>query len=63
MNGPETLQGTANLWHILPKVLLPILSIKLIIPGICAYWNVVKSGSNRVTSVRNTYIDSITYAG
>ena len=56
INGSETLQGTANLWHTLRKFPLPFPSMKRIIPAICAYWNVVKGGSDTTTKLMDDCI-------
>lgn len=51
INGHETLQGTANLWLALSKLPKPYPSFKSFIPGIYAYWNSVKGGSDTATKL------------
>ena len=46
INGAETLQGTANLYVALDKMEKPIPSFHRLIPGMCAFWNSVKGGSD-----------------
>ena len=51
INGRETLQGTVNLWLELFKLPKPFPSFKRFIPGIYAYWNSVKGGSDTTTKL------------
>ena len=52
INGKETLQGTANLWfELMFKTPKPFPSFKRFIPGIYAYWNSVKGGSDTTTKL------------
>lgn len=56
INGLETLQGTANLWHTLRKLPTPFPSLRRLIPSICAYWNAVKGGSDTTTKLMDDCI-------
>ena len=56
INGFDTLQGTANLWHTLRKQSKPIPSLHRLIPSICAYWNSVKGGSDTTTKLMDDCI-------
>ena len=51
INGRDTLQGTVNLWLELFKLPKPFPSFKRFIPGIYAYWNSVKGGSDTTTKL------------
>ena len=56
INGFETLQGTANLWHTIRKLPKPFPSLRRVIPSICAYWNAVKGGSDTTTKLMDDCI-------
>ena len=51
INGEDTLRSTANLWHTLRRMPLPLPPCKRIIPAIYAYWNSVKGGSDTTTKL------------
>ena len=51
INGDETFQGTANLWYAMCVLPRPIPSLLHIIPGIYAFWNAVKGGSDTTTKL------------
>lgn len=51
INGPQTLQGTANLWHAINSLKKPFPSFVRLLPAIYAYWNVVKGGSDTMTKL------------
>ena len=51
INGNETLQGTANVWLALCKLPKPFPSMLRLIPGIYAFWNAVKGGSDTTTKL------------
>ena len=47
----EAIEGSVNLWLSLNAQELPLPPILRLIPGICAYWNAVKSGSDTTTKL------------
>ena len=51
INGEDTLRSTANLWHSLRRMPLPLPPCRRIIPAIYAYWNSVKGGSDTTTKL------------
>ncbi len=51
INGTESLQGTANIYHTLSHLPLPIPSFTRFIPAVYAYWNAVKGGSDTTTKL------------
>ena len=51
INGNETLQGTINLWNELNRLPKPFPSMKRCIPGVCAFWNQTKGGSDTTTKL------------
>ena len=44
------------MWHSLRKLPMPFPSLKRLIPAICAYWNVVKGGSDTTTKLMDDCI-------
>lgn len=56
INGIETLQGTANIWHSMRQLPKPIPSFVRFIPAVCAYWNAVKGGSDTTTKLMDDCI-------
>ena len=47
----ETLQLTANIWKAIIEIPRPFPSFKRFIPSVCAFWNVVKGGSDTATKL------------
>ena len=56
INGNEALQGAANLWLAMSKLPKPFPSFRRLIPGIYAYWNSVKGGSDTTTKLMDDCI-------
>ena len=51
INDKETLQVTANIWKAMVQLPKLFPSFKRLIPGVCAFWNVVKGGSDTATKL------------